>query len=444
MSQKDHYKRWIIWTLAVLFYFYEYFLRVAPGVMVESLLAAFHIGAGAFGTMTAFYLYAYAPMQLPVGMLMDRFGARKLLTLATLGLGVSAFLFGSATTLWVANISRFLMGAGSAFAFVGLVYITSHWFSGKTLALLVGIGNSLGMLGAVFGQGPLSLMVQTLSWRPSMFVMGALGLVLGIVIFLAVRNEPTRGHPCQPSCPKNKPLWHNLKIVTKNPQTWINGIVALCFYTATVAYGGLWLIPFLVNTHGMKNETASFAASMVYMGWIIAGPLIGHFSDKTCNRKTTLIVTTFLSIILFLIINYAIGMSHFWTFVMILLLGVTLSGELLCYSLAIELNPREAKGTALAFTNFLVFVGGSIAQTLVGWLLDWNWDGLKVGGTPVYLARDYQNALLIFPVALLIAFIFSFFIQEKTKPWCQKSYPFGLGYPKKLFLFMKKKEGVSE
>lgn len=441
MSQPDLFRRWIIWTLAVLFYFYEYFLRVAPGVMVKDLMQAFHIGAGAFGTMTAFYLYAYAPMQLPVGMLMDRFGARKLLTLATLGLGVAAFIFGTATTLWVANITRFMMGAGSAFAFVGLVYITSHWFSGKTLALLVGVGNSLGMLGAVFGQGPLSLMVKTLSWRPSMFVMGALGLVLSFVIFLAVRNEPKGGHPCQPSCPKKKPLWHNLKIVTKNPQTWINGIVALCFYAATVAYGGLWIIPFLINTYGMKNETASFAASMIYIGWIVAGPLIGHFSDKTCNRKTVLIVTTFLSIIFFLIINYANGMSHFWAFVMIFLLGVTLSGELLCYSLSIELNPREAKGTALAFTNFLVFVGGSIAQTLVGWLLDWNWNGVTKDGTPLYMASDYQNALLLFPIAIAIAFIFSFFIKEKTKPWCQKSYPFGLGYPKKLFLLMKKRKG---
>ena len=419
MKHPVHVKRWIIWGLAVLFYFYEYFLRVAPGVMVKELLEAFHIGAGVFGTMTAFYLYAYAPMQLPVGILMDRYGARKLLTLATLGCGVASFLFGFAMDLWVANISRFLMGLGSAFAFVGMVYITSHWFSGKVLALLVGLGNSIGMLGAVFGEGPLSLMVHTISWRPSMYLLGAIGILLGLVIFLAVRNEPAsmEQHSTKPS--SNEPLLKNLKVVGSNPQTWINGVVALCFYTATVAYGGLWAIPFLKHAHGMSNDKASFAASMIYVGWIIAGPIIGHFSDRYCNRKIVLIFSTLLSIGLFLIINYMIPLNDVLVFVLMLLLGIGLSGQLLTYSLAIELNPIESKGTAIALTNFLVFFSGSIIQTLVGWLLDFNWSGDMRDGLRIYAVSDYQKSLLCFPIAIAIAFIFSLFIKEKSKPWCK-------------------------
>ncbi|WP_420421101.1 MFS transporter [Simkania sp.] len=120
MKHPVHARRWIIWGLAVTFYFYEYFLRVAPSVMVHELLTAFNIGAGVFGTMTAFYLYAYAPMQIPVGILMDRFGARKLLTLAALACGIASLLFGFATEIWLASIARFLIGAASAFAFVGM------------------------------------------------------------------------------------------------------------------------------------------------------------------------------------------------------------------------------------------------------------------------------------------------------------------------------------
>jgi len=437
MKHPVHARRWIIWGLAVLFYFYEYFLRVAPSVMVRELLASFHIGAGVFGTMTAFYLYAYAPMQIPVGILMDRFGARKLLTLAALACGLSAVLFGVATNIWLANISRFLMGAASAFAFVGMMYISSHWFAGKTLALLMGVGNSIGMMGAVFGEGPLSLLVEAISWRPTMYILGASGLILSFIIFLAVRNEPASMEKHSPQVSEKTPLLHHLKIVTRNSQTWINAIVSLCFYTATVAYGGLWAIPFLVNAHGLSNTTASFAASMIYLGTVIAGPFLGHLSDKTCNRKTWIIITSFLSIVIFMIINYTLSLPTVAVFILMLLLGIMLTGQLLTYTLSVELNPREAKGTALAFTNFLVFLGGSIIQTLAGWLLQFHWDGKTSDGAPVYAASDFQSAMLCFPIAIGIAFIFAFFIKEKRKPWCTHFQSHEMNFFKKLLRLRK-------
>ncbi|MCB1110279.1 MAG: MFS transporter, partial [Chlamydiia bacterium] len=228
MKKHVHIRRWIIWSLAVAFYFYEYFLRVAPSVMVQDLFKSFNIGAGVLGVISAAYLYAYAPMQLPVGVLMDRFGARKLLTLATLTCGIASLLFGMAPMVWVTVVARLLMGAGSAFAFIGMVYISSHWFHGKILAFLVGVGNSIGMLGAVFGEGPLAQLVAHLSWRPASILLGGLGVALGIVIYLAVRNEPPsmQHHDPKPSMP----LIEGIKSVCHNSQTWINGIVAMMFY----------------------------------------------------------------------------------------------------------------------------------------------------------------------------------------------------------------------
>ncbi len=409
-------RRWIIWGLAVAFYFYEYFLRVAPSVMVTDLFKAFNIGAGVFGIISAAYLYAYAPMQLPVGMLMDRFGARKLLTFATLLCGVSSLLFGIAPGVGLAIFARLLMGAGSAFAFIGMVYISSHWFHGKVLALLVGVGNSLGMLGAVFGEGPLAELVDIFSWRPTSISLGILGLVLGIIIYVAVRNDPPGAKSHSPK--SSVSLLFGLKTVCKNSQTWINGVVAMMFYTATVAYGGLWAIPFLRETRGYSNEEASFAASMVYIGWIVGGPIIGYFSDKICNRKVMLFIFILLSILFFSLITYGPSLSPVWTFGLMFLLGVALSTQLLCYSLSIELNTPEVKGSALALTNFLVFVAGSAVQTLVGILLDLNWSGKLVNGIRSYAVGDFQIALTVFPITMAIAFLFTFFIKEKEKPWC--------------------------
>lgn len=417
MSKHIQFHRWIIWSLAVAFYFYEYFLRVAPAVMTEDLFRSFNIGASVFGVISASYLYAYAPMQLPVGVLMDRYGARKLLTIATLACGIAALLFGIAPKVWVTIVARVFMGAGSAFAFIGMIYITSHWFHGRILGLLVGIGNSIGMLGAVFGEGPLSELVKVFHWRETMVGLGIIGVLLGLIIYFIIRNDP-------PSMEKHDPkpkadLLKSLKTVCKNKQTWFNGIVAMMFYTATVAFGGLWAIPFMQQTQGYSNETASFAASMIYVGWIVAGPFIGHFSDKSCNRKTWILVSTILSIIFFCLIVYTPIMKPIYVFALMFLLGCSLSAQLLNYSLAIELNTQDTKGAALAMTNFLVFVAGSLIQTLVGFIMDANWHGKIVEGARIYTLPTYHKALIAFPITILIAFLFTFFIKEKSKPWCK-------------------------
>ncbi|QVL57302.1 MAG: MFS transporter [Simkaniaceae bacterium] len=416
MTKHLHIRRWIIWGLAVSFYFYEYFIRVAPSVMVEDLFRSFHIGAGIVGVISAAYLYAYAPMQLPVGVLMDRFGARKLLTFATLACGLASILFGIAPAVWVTIFARIIMGAGSAFAFIGMIYITSHWFHGKILALLVGVGNSIGMLGAVFGEGPLSEMIHVFTWRPTMIGFGVAGLALGLIIFLTIRNDPKSMEKHAPK--KSSSILKSMKLVCKNQQTWINGIVSMMFYTATVAFGGLWAIPFLQQTHGYSNEKASFAASMIYIGWIVAGPIIGHFSDKTCNRKVWILASTLLSILIFCLIVYTPVTAPVWIFSLMFLLGCALAGQLLTYCLAIELNTPDTKGAALAITNFLVFVGGSIVQTVIGFILDAMWKGTMLNNARLYSIEMYKFAMIIFPISLIIGFIFTFFIKEKSKPWC--------------------------
>jgi len=422
MSKHMQMRRWVIWALSVAFYFYEYFLRVAPAVMVSDLFKAFNIGAGTLGVISAAYLYAYAPMQLPVGVLMDRYGARKLLTMAALMCGIASLLFGIAPGVWLLIIARVFTGIGSAFAFIGMVYICSHWFHGKILAFLVGIGNSIGMLGAVFGEGPLSQLIHTLSWRPAMLLLGVIGLALGFVIYLAVRNEPKSMEKSEES---NKlTLMQSLSKVSKNPQTWINGIVAMMFYTATVSFGGLWAIPFLKQTQGFSNESASYATSMIYIGWIVAGPIVGRISDKICNRKVMIFGFTLLSILFFSLITYTPINAPFWIFSLMFLLGCALSGQLLCYILAIELNTPETKGSALAITNCLVFIAGSVVQTLVGFLLDLNWSGKVVDGAPIYGLENYKIALSVFPITMVIASIFTFFIREKNKRWCTNKIPF--------------------
>ncbi len=403
--------KWAIWGLAALFYFYEYVIRVTPSLMQTELMRSFQVSAFAFGNISAFYFYAYAPMQLPVGMLMDRFGARKLLTLACVLCGLGGLLFGLSVDIWMAEWGRFLMGSGSAFAFVGLLFISYHWFSATKVALLIGLGNSIGMLGAFGGEGPLSLSVIKYGWRPTMIVLAIAGFVLGFVIYLFIRNEPPSMKLKNPKKQAAKDVLQKLGVICKNPYSWINALVALFFLLTTGAFAGLWSTPFLAANYGLTVEVAAFAGSIFFLGWIVGGPLIGHFSDRIKQRRPLLMFFTLLGAALLCLIIYG-SLSKIWIYWIMFFAGFCCSCQLLTYSLAMEINPKSMKGTAAAMTNFITFIGIAIIQPLIGFLLDLQWDGKFVGGVPIYSAANYRIAMTIFPVALVCAFIFTLFLKK--------------------------------
>ena len=139
------------WATGALFFLYAWILRVSPSVIIDELMRDFAFGAAAVGNLSAFYFYGYAGMQIPVGLLMDRFGPRRLMTLAGLGCAPGCVLFALAPTLWVLSLGRFMIGATAAFSFVGAMMVAGQWFPPARFALLSGLAMMLGMAGGVFG-----------------------------------------------------------------------------------------------------------------------------------------------------------------------------------------------------------------------------------------------------------------------------------------------------
>lgn len=409
---------WTIWFLATFFYFYEYFLRVFPSEIVPQLERDFQIQAGRIGVISAFYFYIYAPMQLPVGLLMDRFGARRLLTFASLVCGIGAVVFGLAAHVFMLDIGRLLMGLGSAFAFLGMVYICTHWFPARRAALMIGIGNSLGVLGAVGGEGPLSLVINILGWRETILILGFVGIALAVVIYFLVRNEPENMQKHDAKVEDYRSLLSNSKLVFQNKQAWLIGIINFFYYATIVAFGTLWGVPFLQKAFQMSQAKAGFALSMIFIGWVIGGPIAGHYSDVVRNRRTFIRFFTLFGGLLFLPLLFISPMPDIFVFLLLFTLGLSLSAQILTYCYAVEILPSEVKGTAIALTNFLGLTSGIIFQPFVGFVLDLVWEGGMQQGVPVYTLKDYQYALICFPIAFFIAFLLSFFLKKiPTKKW---------------------------
>lgn len=407
---------WLIWGLGAAFFFSEYLGRVAPSVVQPELMQAFHINATSFGTLGAMFLIPYIVMQMPVGMLVDRYGPHKLLTVTCALCALGCYLFGSAHTLYMASVGRFLMGFASAFAFVGALKLATLWFCPSRFGLLAGLTQALGMFGAALGEGPLAIVVEHLGWRQSMFIIGTILLVLAVLIGLIVRDHPlNKNEPSeQPSeqLSRHISFWNALMTVLRNPQTWINGVYVGCVYAPTGVFAELWGVSYLVQHNGLSRSLAAEAVSMIFIGWAVGGPLAGMFSDKIRRRTPVMFASAVLSTIFLCAVLYIPDLSAPLLFLLLFLFGLSNTGVGVSYAVAGEINPRIVAGTSIAFANMASILIAAILQPIVGRVLDLSWDGTMSNGIKVYSVTGYQEAMLSLPICLVIGVLFSLLVKE--------------------------------
>ena len=412
-KKRVHFYSWLIWSLGALFYCYEYFLRISPDVFIGKLMHDFGLTGAGLGNLVAFYYYAYTPMQLPVGILMDRYGPRMLLTTAVILCAIGSFLFAASNFVWVAALGRFLVGFGSAFAFVGVLKLAAIWLRPDRFAFVTGLATTLGMVGAMIGENALTFLVKHFGWRNTTFASGSFGIVLGILIWVIVRNTKEKAeHELHYQSKTIKQILYHLRHALSHRQVWLTGIVGGLLYIPTSVFAELWGIPYLEQARGFTSYQAAFAVSMIFLGWAIGGPLVGFVSDRLHLRKGPIILTSIMASLLIGLLLFTPNIPVKIVSVIFLLFGMFSSAENITFAIARESCAREISGTAVAVNNMLVMFGGMLLQPLVGEMLDSRWVGTMHAGHPIFSNANYQHALFVLPVGLLLAAILTFFIRE--------------------------------
>ena len=406
---------WIIWGLAAAFFFVEYIARLAPSVMAPQLMEAFNIRALSLGALSAYFYYAYLSMQIPVGSLMDRFGPHRLLTVMAALCAGGCFLFAESSSLRMAELARFIIGFGAAFAFVGALKLATIWFSPTRFGLLAGITQALGMLGAATGAGFASVMVENIGWRSTMIAVGIALCVLAVLIGLMVRDDPNSSpaeHPVKNSKPKDYNLIKGLGVVLSNPQTWINAAVVGLLYAPTAAFAELWGVSYVRGVYGISPEVSATAISMIFIGWGIGGPIGGWISDRIRRRKPVIIVSILASMLTMGSILYLPSMSVGLLFVLLFLYGISNVGVATCYALSCEINPRSVAGASMGFTNMASVIVGAAFQPVIGWLLDLHWDGKMLNGAPVFSAANFHSSVIVLPLCFIVCLLLTWKLKE--------------------------------
>lgn len=391
----------LIVGLSALFYLYEFFIRVTPASITHQLMRDFNANATSIGIMSGCFFAAYAPMQIPVGLLCDRFGPKRLIIIAVLCCGIATVFFSKTDNIYIASIMRFVIGTASAFAFIGPLVLATHWFAERHLATIAGLIQALGCVGAMFAGEPITALIHHFNWRPVLFYSGLIGAVLALIFLLFLKDTPTADFQ-EKSHQSMHLLWQDLKnLFKKNHTVWIS-IVAFASWAPMSIFAELWGTSFLITSYHVTQLQAAAATAWIWLGVGVASPLAGWWSAKIQSRRMPLIVLNCIGLCSALILIFLHLNSWPIVDLILFLLGTAAGSQPITFGLACDYNPPKMHGTAMGLNNMAVISGGVLLQPLVGYLLTLFWDHHMQDGAPLYQLSDYQYALLLMPACYLI------------------------------------------
>jgi len=407
---------WTIWGLGALLYLFAFYQRVAPAVMTDQLMADFAIGGAALGNLSAFYFYAYVVMQIPTGVMADRWGPRRVLAGGAGVAAVGSLLFAFAPDFGWAGFGRLLVGAAVAVAFVSTLKLASHWFPPQKYALASGMALFMGVVGGVMAGVPLSMLVENFGWRMVMGSAGMFATLLCIAIWLFVRDDPSaRGyqshHHGGGGTQRHPPILAGIFQVLSYRNTWLLMLMPIGFSGAVLTFAGLWGVPWLRQVHGLDPKAAAAVTSALLVAWALGGPILGSWSQRIGRRKPLYLISGAVATAgWFAVIFLA---PPLWLMVVLLAITGFASGNIIIgFAWAKESLPLRLTGTASGVINMGPLMGGMLLQPGVGWLLDRGWGGQLAGGARLYDAAAWQTSFGLMFVAVVSALLLVPFVRE--------------------------------
>jgi len=389
---------WSIWVLASLFYAFQYILRVMPNLMLGDLMQQFHIDATIFGQFSGVYYLGYSLLHLPLGILLDRFGPRKVMTgciLLTV-VGILPIIF--AENWLYPVLGRFLLGIGSSAAILGTFKIIRMTFKEKSFTRMLSLSVTIGLMGAIYGGGPVSYLCSHVGYKVVVEIFALVGVLLALATYLIVpdmQGEPSKG------------IISDLKTVFTNSKVVAFCCFAGCMVGPLEGFADVWGSAFLEQVYGLSPSVAHYLPSMIFVGMCFGAPVLSMIAEKTGNYMACIIGAGSVMLIIFsaLVLQMLNVREISISFVMI---GICCSYQILAIYKASTYVPERVVGLTTAAANMIIMSFGYIFHSIIGYVVNGS------GGPKVTHALIY--GLSILPLGLSIG-VFGFTLlvfQEKN------------------------------
>lgn len=403
--QKHTITAWLVWLFAVLFLFYEFILRLTPSIISDTIMNYFGISNTGFGLLTSCYLLAYALMQIPAGIIIDRYGARKIISLSFFIIATGALLFAKGDNLKVATLGRILIGIGSSSGFIGMFYICSVWFTTKKLTTITAaIGYSIASIGSITTFACGNIIMRYIDWISLHLYFFYIGIILGVIGIIAILKNRKEGICIarivqlreQAKKEQRNIVKHLLNI--KNRYFILNALASAFFFIAVSVFASTWAPLFFKQQYRLSQVAAGQVTALLYVGWII-GNVFNSYLTTRFQEKTILFATycsaTVISIFIF---YYQLSFPRLQ--VAMLIFGMALSAQTLQFRIATDYVPSSATALALAMTNFIVIIISSIANVIFGMILDAD----RSCGAE-FCSNNWHYATALFPICSIVALV---------------------------------------
>lgn len=409
---------WWVTLTAALFFFYEFIQMNLFNTINADLRAAFSLDAVSIGQLFSTYFYANFLCLFMAGNLLDRYSPKRLLVGAVSVCTIGTIIFATAQSLHMAAVGRFLVGGSASFCFLSCIRIASRWFPPHRMALVTGVVVTMAMLGGMVAQTPFALLTHAVgSWREALYINSALGVAIVIAISLIVQDRPpdAQGEAVADQQHLNElGLWRCIKLAALNPQNWFGGLYTALMNLPVFIMGGLWGVLYLTSVHHLTEAQASYATTIFFIGVILGSLGFGWFSDHIERRVLPMIIGSVLSLGVMLALMYLPNLSFGMVMTLFCLIGFVTSSQVLTYPTIAELNPIYLTSTAVSIDSLCIMASGFIIPPMFGWLMERASGGVHamVNGVAVYSPSDFNHAMLIMPISIVVALVIAFFIRE--------------------------------
>jgi len=401
---------WFMWFFTVLFFAYQFVMRVFLGLCVPEIMQKFQADATDFGLFASMYYLGYAGMQIPIAFLLDRFGPRLIISLCCLICSASVFLFLWTDNWTLALFARFLIGAGSAAGFLGASKVISLWFPFHMYGRMVGLTFSLGLLGAVYGGSPISHFISLYGWENVLFMLGVVGLLLSGLIILAIKYHKVSFLHESPS------FFKDFKSLFTMPTVLLMAFSNLLMVGPLEGFADVWGVPYIMTVYLFEKTDASFITTSIFTGMLIGGPILAYVSEKLKAAYQMTALCGILMAAIFAVMLLSKGdLSYTVLYAMMFTVGILCCYQVLVFSIGVSCVPPKMRNITVAFLNCINMLGGSFFHTFIGYLMDVFWTGQMLGNQRVYESHAYEYALWIIPMAAFIGGIVFLFLRPSSK-----------------------------
>lgn len=408
---------WSVWLMSVAFVFFQFYLQLSSGQIVDALMKSFSLTTLGGGLLASTYYYIYVLLQTPAGMLMDRYGPRLILSIGAVVVCAGSLLFAQASVVSLAALGRILMGTGAAFAFVGCLNLIAKWFPMRRFAMMAAIVEAAGMLGAIIGSLWLADFIERIGWRICMVVSAAVAGLLSILLWSVVRNAPRRKMP-QVTI-RTIDLWLGVKRLMRNRLVWMNGVYSGLMFSIMTTFIALWAIPFLEQSHHVSLFRATLMACSSYVGVIMGGPIFGWLDVRYDCRRLLMVVSALLTSVALFLVIFWISLPVSIVTTLLFVTGIFASAYVLTFAIANEIAIPTNRATSIGLTNMLCVGFAPILQPFIGYLMH----AFEEGEPKIARATSlwhFQWAVSVIPMLLLVAMIMAFSLPKRQRGFVKR------------------------